>query len=299
MKKHSKLQELPLHLMMLPSVILVFIFSYIPLFGLVIAFQKFSPGKGILHSKWVGWKNFEYVFNLPTFTGVIRNTLVISISKLILHIIIPLIFALLLNEITSKRFKKTIQTVTYLPHFLSWVILGGIMINILSPSTGIINNIIKVFGGDPVFFLGTAKIFPYTIILSDIWKETGFSAVIYLAALTGIDPTLYEAAVVDGAGRLKQTWYITLACLVPTVVLMGILSMGNILNAGFDQIMNLYSIPVYSTGDIIDTFVYRLGLKDFQFSVATAVGLFKSAISTIMVLISYRLAYKTTGYKVL
>ncbi|CCX36952.1 putative uncharacterized protein [Clostridium sp. CAG:1013] len=292
-------QQLPLHLMLLPAVIILIIFHYVPIFGVVIAFQDYSPGKGILGSEWVGLENFQYVFSLPSFWGVIFNTFFIAVTKLILNIVFPLTFALLLNEIGNSKWKKFVQTVTYLPHFLSWVVLGGLLVNILSPTDGIVNNLLSSMGMEPVFFLGDAKIFPWTVIISDVVKEMGYGAVIYIAALTAIDPTMYEAAVVDGAGRWKQTLCITLPSLVPTVILLGVLSMGNVLNAGFDQVYNLYSPAVYSTGDIIDTFVYRLGLNDFQFAPATAVGLFKSLISTIMIVSSYKLAYKLTGYKVL
>lgn len=292
-------QQLPLHLMLLPAVIILIIFHYVPIFGVVIAFQDYSPGKGILGSEWVGLENFQYVFSLPSFWGVIFNTFFIAVTKLILNIVFPLTFALLLNEIGNSKWKKFVQTVTYLPHFLSWVVLGGLLVNILSPTDGIVNNLLSSIGMEPVFFLGDAKIFPWTVIISDVVKEMGYGAVIYIAALTAIDPTMYEAAVVDGAGRWKQTLCITLPSLVPTVILLGVLSMGNVLNAGFDQVYNLYSPAVYSTGDIIDTFVYRLGLNDFQFAPATAVGLFKSLISTIMIVSSYKLAYKLTGYKVL
>lgn len=292
-------QQLPLHLMLLPAVIILIIFHYVPIFGVVIAFQDYSPGKGILGSEWVGLENFQYVFSLPSFWGVIFNTFFIAVTKLILNIVFPLTFALLLNEIGNSKWKKFVQTVTYLPHFLSWVVLGGLLVNILSPTDGIANKILTSIGMEPVFFLGDAKIFPWTVIISDVVKEMGYGAVIYIAALTAIDPTMYEAAVVDGAGRWKQTLCITLPSLVPTVILLGVLSMGNVLNAGFDQVYNLYSPAVYSTGDIIDTFVYRLGLNDFQFAPATAVGLFKSLISTIMIVGSYKLAYKLTGYKVL
>ena len=297
MKKIKR--QLPLHLMLLPSVILLFIFSYVPMFGIVIAFQNYSPARGFGDSAWVGLKNFEYVFNLPSFSNVIYNTFFIAVIKMLLHLIVPVTFALLLNELRGPGFKKSVQTITYLPHFLSWVILGGIFVDILSPSNGVVNIIIKSLGGEPIFFLGDTKVFPWTIIVTDVWKEMGFNAVIYIAALTGIDPTLYEAAVVDGASRWKQTTKITLPCLVPTIILLATLSLGNVLNAGFDQVLNMYSISVYSTGDIIDTFVYRLGLKDFQFSAATAVGLFKSAISTVMIVFSYVTAYKTTGYRII
>ena len=292
-------QEKALHLMMIPPLLFLLAFSYLPMGGIVIAFQKYSPAKGILGSKWVGFQQFRYVFRLPTFLNVIQNTFFIACSKIILTLICTVTFALLLNEVLNRTFKKLVQTITYLPHFLSWVILGGIFVDILSPSSGVVNQFLKSLGCEPIFFLGDPKTFPWTIIVTDIWKELGFGAVVYIAALTAIDPTFYEAAVIDGASRWQQTLYVTLPAIAPTIVLMATLSMGNVLNAGFDQVYNLYSIAVYSTGDIIDTFVYRLGLEDFQFSASTAVGLFKSVISTTLIVSSYKIADWTTGYKII
>lgn len=292
-------QEKALHIMMIPPLLFLFAFSYLPMGGILIAFQKYSPAKGILGSKWVGLQQFEYVFRLPTFLNVIRNTFFIACSKIILTLVCTVAFALLLNEVRNRHLKRLVQTITYLPHFLSWVILGGIFVDILSPSSGFVNQIMKAFGLEPIFFLGDPQVFPWTIILTDIWKELGFGAVVYIAALTAIDPSFYEAALIDGASRWQQTLYVTLPCITPTIVLMATLSMGNVLNAGFDQVYNLYSIAVYSTGDIIDTFVYRLGMEDFQFSAATAVGLFKSAISTTLIVSSYKIADWTIGYKII
>ena len=291
-------RNLPLHFMILPAGILLLIYSYFPLFGNVMAFQKFRPNKGFFGSEWVGLDNFKYVFSLPDTAQVIWNTFFIAVLKLIAGIVIPVIVALLLNEMRSIRYKRVLQTVVYFPHFLSWVILSGIMIDILSPSQGIIGRAFTALGLEPVFFLGDAGVFPYTMVFTESWKEFGFGTIVYLAALTGIDPNLYEAAEIDGANRWKQTLNITLPGLMPTVVLMTILAMGNVLNAGFDQIFNLYSPQVYSTGDILDTFVYRLGMVDAQYSVATAVGLFKSAVSFTMLVISYAIAYKYTDYRV-
>jgi putative aldouronate transport system permease protein len=207
----------------------------------------------------------------------------------------PVLFALLLNEIRSRRFMRLIQTLIYMPHFMSWIILGGILLDVLSPSQGIVNTLLGLLGVKPLFFLGDLFWFPLTMVASDVWKSFGFGTVIYLAALTGIDPNLYEAAVVDGAGRWKQTLHITLPGIMPIVSLMTVLSMGSILNAGFDQIFNLYSPLVYKSGDIIDTFVYRLGMKQAQYGPATAVGLFKSVVSFIS--LSYRLAYLYGNYR--
>ncbi|NLM09278.1 MAG: sugar ABC transporter permease [Clostridiaceae bacterium] len=292
------IRELPLHILLIPGVIAVFIFNYIPMFGIVMAFQKFVPAKGFLGSEWIGLDNFRYIFNMPNIWNVIRNTVFIAVMKIIANLIVPIIFALLLNEVRKNAFKRTIQTIIYFPHFLSWVILGGILIDVLSPTSGIVNEFIGLFGIKPIYFLGDSKWFPFTLVFTNTWKEFGYNTIVYLAALTSIDPTLYEAAVVDGAGRLKQTWHITLPGILPIVTLMTVLSLGNVLNAGFDQVFNLYSPSVYSTGDIIDTLVYRIGMVEAQFSVSAAVGLFKSAISFVLVVISNKLANKYAGYRV-
>ncbi|AIQ70308.1 ABC transporter permease [Paenibacillus graminis] len=287
-------QQRAFHLMLVPSIILVFIFSYLPFYGLVIAFQDYNPGLGF-HSPWVGMENFEHVFKQEKFLRTIWNTLYMSIFKLVGGLVVPVIFALLLNEI--KHLKRTFQTLVYFPNFLSWVIMAGIMIDILA-SDGIINTFLSLFGLKPVSFLGNPSIFPWTMIVTDIWKGFGFGTIVYLAALTGIDPGLYEAALIDGAKRWKQTIYITLPLLTPTIILMAVLALGNVLNAGFDQIYNLYSPAVYESGDIIDTYVYRLGIVQAQYSIGTAIGLFKSVITSILVVLSLVLAKKVAGYRI-
>lgn len=284
------------HILLIPAVVLVFIFSYIPLYGLIIAFQKYNPAMGF-NSPWVGMENFEYLFRQPGFVRTIWNTFFIAVMKLIGGIIVPVTFALLLNEVRSTRIKRTYQTIIYMPNFLSWVIMAGVMIDILA-TDGAVNAVLGLVGLGPVNFLGDNSIFPWTMIISDIWKTFGFGTVVYLAALTGIDPGLYEAAIVDGAKRWKQTIYITLPMLMPTVVLMTILALGNVLNAGFDQIYNLYSPMVYKSGDIIDTYVYRLGIQQAQYSVGTAVGMFKSLVSGVLICASYYLADRVAGYRV-
>lgn len=284
------------HLMLIPGVVLVFIFSYLPFYGLIISFQDYNPGLGF-NSPWVGMENFHHVFQQPNFIRTIWNTLYMSIFKIIGGIVVPVIFALLLNEVAHTFIKRTFQTLVYLPNFLSWVIMAGIMIDILS-SEGIVNSFLGLFGLGPISFLGSPSIFPWTMIVTDIWKGFGFGTVVYLAALTSIDPGLYEAAVMDGARRWKQTLYITLPLLAPTIVLMSVLSLSNVLNAGFDQIFNLYSPAVYESGDIIDTYVYRLGIQQAQYSVGTAVGLFKSVVSCVMVALSYFLADRVAGYRI-
>jgi putative aldouronate transport system permease protein len=191
-----------------------------------------------------------------------------------------------------------VQTLVYLPHFLSWVILSGVLVDILSPSTGIVNQGLQWIGIEPIFFLANNNWFPYTLVLSNEWKEFGFSSIIYLAAITSINPSLYEAAVIDGANRWKQTWHVTLPGMAPIIVLMGTLSIGNVLNAGFEQVFNMYSPVVYESGDIIDTFVYRIGIVDAQYGVATAIGLFKSIVSFILLSVSYVLAYRLANYRI-
>jgi putative aldouronate transport system permease protein len=298
--KHIKFKrELPLHLMILPGLIILFIFHYLPMAGIIIAFQKFIPAKGLFgNQKWIGLDNFRYVFQLPSFSSIMWNTIYISLLKIVLGLVIPIVFAILLNEVKSSGLKRSIQTTIYLPHFLSWVILGGILIDILSPSDGLANRVIKLLGFQPIFFLGDNKWFPFTMVFTDSWKEFGYGTIVYLAAITGIDPALYEAAKMDGANRWKQVVHVTLPGMKMVIVLLLVLSLGNLLNAGFDQIFNLYSPPVYQSGDIIDTFVYRIGMLDAQFGVATAVGLFKSVISLIFISVSYYCAYKFADYRI-
>ena len=289
-------RQWPYHAMLLPGIIATVVFSYIPLYGLIIAFQKYNVALGF-QSEWVGLDNFRFLFSQPNFIRTIWNTLYITVFKIIGNIIVPVLFALLLNEVRSSKMKKTFQTLVYLPHFLSWVILAGLFTDILA-SGGVVNQMLSHFGAAPVRFLSSSSVFPWTMVVTDIWKSFGFGTVIYLAALSGIDPNLYEAAMVDGATRWQQTLRITVPLLVPTVILMTVLSLGGILNAGFDQIYNLYSPVVYSSGDIIDTYVYRLGIEQAQYSVGTAIGLFKSLISGVLILASYWLADRVAGYRV-
>lgn len=297
--RNGKLRrEMPLHLMILPALVLLFIFAYIPMFGIVIGFEKYVPTKGILGSKWVGLGNFKYLLELPDTMRVLYNTIYIAFMKIVAGLVVPIVFALLLNEVRIRLFKRTVQTIVYLPFFLSWVILSGIFIDLLSPSTGIVNQLLTGLGIKPIFFLGNEHWFPYIMVITDVWKGFGFATIVYLAALTSIDPTYYEVAVIDGAGRWKQTWHVTLPGVLPIVVLMMTLSLGNVLNAGFDQIFNLYSPAVYSTGDIIDTMIYRIGMKEAQFGVASAAGLFKSIVSFVFVFASYKFADRFAGYRV-
>ncbi len=284
MKKRLK-REIPFHLMLLLPMLFLAVFSFAPLFGILMAFQDYMPAKGILQSRWVGLENFDFIFSLPSSRQIFANTIIISLGKLAAGIIVPVFFALLLNEIRVIAFKRTVQTIVYLPHFLSWVVLANVVSSILG-FDGPVNSLIQSMGHDPILFLGSNVWFRPVIILSDCWKEFGYGSIIYLSALTSIDPGLYESASLDGASRLQKIFYITLPMLVPTIVLMMALNLGNILNAGFDQIFNLYNPLVYETGDIIDTYVYRIGLIDMQYSLATAVGLIKSVIGFVLIMSS-------------
>ena len=292
------IQEIPLYVMLAPAIVLVLVYAYTPMVGIAMAFQRVLPGKGIFGSPWVGFDNFAFVLKMPNILQVIWNTIRIAGLKAVAGVVVPVSVALMLNNVTGPAFKRTVQTVIYLPHFLSWVILAGIFVDILSPSEGVVNHLLRLVGIQPIFFLGNDKIFPWTMVFTDVWKSFGFGTIVYLAALTDIDPTLYEAAVVDGATRRQQTWYITLPGISGTIIMLSTLSLGNILNAGFDQIFNLYGPLVYRTGDIIDTLVYRIGILNSQYGVATAVGLLKSVVSLVLIGIAYKLAAKWADYRI-
>ena len=297
-KRRNFVRQLPFHFMLLPGVVIVLIYNYGPMMGLVMAFQNFKVTKGFWGSEWVGLENFKQLLRYPSIKTITFNTLYISFFKLLLGLVVPVIFALMLNLIKNKFFSGFIQTVTCLPHFLSWVILGGIFVNLLSPSSGIINKVIELLGGNPLYFLGDNNLFPWTVILTDVWKNFGYNSIIYMAAMASIDPAIYEAAKVDGASRFKQTLHVTLPGILPMVFVMGVLSLPRIMNAGFDQIFNLYSPMVYESGDILDTFIYRMGLENAQYSFSTAVGLLKSVIGLILVATGYKLADKYGNYRV-
>lgn len=296
-KKNNK-NELPYHLMLLPGMILVFIFSIVPMFGIVMAFQNYKPALGILGSDWVGLDHFKYMFQLPDSRSIFINTIVIAVGKIIVGMIVPIMFALVLNEARIGWFKKSVQTIVYLPNFLSWVVLGTVVSMIFSMD-GMVNNLLAFLGLERIMFLASNTWFRPLLIATDVWKGYGYSTIIYLAALTSINPALYESAAIDGANRWKQTIHITLPSILPTIVLLATLNLGSVLNAGFDQVFNLYNPVVYATGDIIDTFVYRMGLINMQFSFATAVGLLKSSVSFILIVISYKLADKYAGYRII
>jgi putative aldouronate transport system permease protein len=297
--KKIKKREIPLHIMVLPGMVIIFIFAYIPLFGLRIAFQNFIPARGFFGEQtWVGLDNLSLVLSFPNTLQVIRNTIVIALWKIALGLLVPITIALLLNEVKSRGLKRVIQTVIYFPHFISWIIYAGIMLDLLSPSYGIVNKFIGFLGFEPIFFLGDNRYFRATIVATDVLKSFGYGTVVYMAAIAGINPNLYEAAEIDGAGRWRQTIHITLPGIQMIIVLMMVLSLGNILNAGFDQIFNLYSFYVYDTGDIIDTLVYRMGLEQSMFGPSVAVGLFKSMVSLVFISLSYLAAYKLFDYRI-
>ncbi|MEK4058280.1 MULTISPECIES: ABC transporter permease [Paenibacillus] len=295
LKKNSEIKHY--WFMLIPALVWLIMFQIVPMFGVVMAFQDYNPGAGFLHSEFVGLENFRYMLELDDVRQALINTLIIALGKISGNLLIPLIFALMLNELRQKYMVKFVQTSVYLPHFLSWVILSGIMIQIFG-FNGPFNRVLEMFGFEPVQFFQQAGLFRGFIIGSDVWKNFGYNSIIYLAALAGIDGTLYEAAGIDGASRWRKLWHITLPGIRTTVVLLAILSLGSVLDAGFDQVFNLYNPLVYSTGDIIDTYVYRAGLQDLDFSLGTAVGLLKSVVSFILIINGYLLAKKLLGYRI-
>ena len=276
------------HLMLMPGMILLFIFTFVPMFGVVMAFQNYIPAKGILGSKWIGLQNFKTIFTLRDSRQIFANTLIISFWKILLKSLIPISFALLINEVKNKVVKNCVQTIVYLPHFLSWVVFAAVVQMVFSLD-GPINNLIAGFGGEPILFLGTNQWFRKVVVFTESWKEFGYASIVYFAALTGIDPGLYEAASIDGATRMDKLLNITLPGILPIILIMLTMELPNILSAGFDQIYNLYNPLVYDTGDILDTFVYRMGMTKRQYSIGTAVGLIKSMMGMILILTANKL----------
>lgn len=287
----------PLYAMLLPALTLLALFNYYPMYGIVIAFQRYNPGLGFWGSPWVGLRNFERLFASPSFGQIMTNTVIIAVSKIVLLQIGAIILALMLNEVRSLLFRRVLQTVVYLPHFLSWVVLGGILADILSKS-GLLNQALVAIGVEPVVFLSSNRWFRPVVVLSHIWKEVGWSAIIYLAALAGLDPQLYEAAALDGAGRWRQTLHVSLPGIRPVMIVLAVLGLGQALNAGFEQIFVLYNPSVFQTGDILDTYIYRQGLVSSQFSLAAAAGLMGATISFALIVISFWAARKWADYRV-
>ncbi len=295
--KQEAAHNWPLYVMILPSFVLAVIFCYVPMGGLVMAFQDYKPWLGISGSQFVGMDQFKQIFMFRESYQAIINTLVIAVAKIIFGLIVPIVMALLLNEVRNAGLKKGIQTLVYLPHFLSWITVAGMLRDILGLD-GIVNAFLQKLGVEPIFFMGEAGMFRQIVVLSDLWKGFGFGMIVYLAAISNIDQSLYEAAEMDGANRWQQTMHITIPGIMPMIIVMATLSLGNVLNAGFDQIFNLYSPLTYSTGDIIDTYVYRQSLVNGQYSFGTAVGLFKSGVGLLLTAVAYRLAYKFAGYRI-
>ena len=279
----NRTSQIYFHLMLLPGMIFLLIFNYIPMGGMVMAFENFKPAKGIFGSDWVGFKQFERLFSNSDFYELIRNTLVISLGKLVIKLVVAVAFAVLLNEIKTMWLKKSVQTIVYLPHFLSWVVLAPVVFYMFGIN-GTVNNLFSSFGLDKINFIGSNDYFQGLLIGTSIWKEFGYGSIVYLAAITAVDPGLHEAAAIDGASWWQRVWNVTLPAMVPIIILMLAIDVGHVLSAGFDQVYNLYSVRVYETGDILDTYVYRVGLQQRQYSFATAVDMFKSIIGLVLMI---------------
>jgi putative aldouronate transport system permease protein len=281
-----------LYLLMAPGIIWYVIYKYLPMYGLIIAFKNFNFAAGISGSPWVGLKHFQFLFSFPDFYVILRNTVLISIYNLVFGFSVPIILALLLNELTGIRLKRTLQTVFYFPHFLSWVVFGGVIIQLLGPNEGMVNSLIKLCGGQPVFFMAKPEYFRSIVVISAILKEAGWGAIVYIAALAGIDSEQYEAAAVDGVNNWQKLIYITLPGIMNTIVIMFILKIGYLLEVSFEQIFVLYNPMVYEVGDVLSTYIYRIGLQGMKFSMTTAIGLFQSVIGLVLVLLTNKLARK-------
>ncbi len=281
-----------IYLFIAPVFIYLMVFKYYPIYFVQIAFRNYRITRSVLDSPWVGFANFMTMFDTPGFFDALTNSILISIYKLLAGFPMPIILALLLNEMNSLRFKRITQTAIYLPHFISWAIISGIMYNLLSVDGGVINNVIRAFGGKEIYFLGDPKYYRTILVLSNMWKEAGWGTILYLAAITNIDPSLYEAATVDGANRWQRLWHITIAGIRSTIVVLFIIRLGHVLDAGFEQAMALNNTMVRSVGDILDTFVYRIGLEEGKYTIATAAGLFKTAVAAVLVLSSDKVAKK-------
>lgn len=289
------LRDRYLILMCIPAIAFFLIFSYYPMYGVQIAFKDYSPALGIEGSPWVGLKHFEQFFNGFYFGRLLTNTLAISIYSLLWGFPLPIIFALMLGEFKEGFFKRSIQTVSYLPHFVSLVVTCGMIINFLSPTNGVLNMAIRAFGGRPVNFLGYPQYFRTIYVTSGIWQEFGWNSIIYVAALSGIDQQLYEAARIDGAGRWKQMIHVTLPGIMPTMITLLILNVGNVMSVGFEKIILLYNSSTYETADVISTYVYRMGLQSLQYSFSSAVGLFNSVVNICILFIANKVAKLATG----
>jgi len=290
-------KSIPIYMLLIPAMLLLLVFHYAPIFGIVIAFKNFSPFKGVLGSKWVGIKYFINFLTDENFWRVMKNTILINFYQLAFGFPFPIIFALFLNELKSNKFKKVIQTVSYLPHFVSWVVVASIVTTVLSPSTGIINSFLKsVFNIDPIYFLVKQQYFRNILVVSSIWKGFGMSSVYYIASLASIDQELYQAAAIDGAARIRQTWHITLPGLRNIIIVLLVINIGSMITIGFEQIYLLYNPLVYDVGDVISTYTYRLGIEKTQYSLTTAIGITQSMVNFILVYTANRLSRVLAGW---
>lgn len=279
------------YLMLLPFMLFIIIFKYVPMYGIVLAFKDFRVRAGIMGSPWAGLKYFKQLFTALSFREVLSNTLILSLLKLFLCFPVPILLALFINEIRNDKLKKTFQTVSYLPHFISWVIAASFITDVLALG-GPVNAIIKAFGGTPIYFMADTKYFRGVLILSEIWKTCGWSSIVYIAAIAGISQDMYEAAEIDGARKLQKIWYITLPSIRPTILTLFILEVGKLLSAGFDQVYNLYSPAVYSVADILDTYTYRQGILNQNYSYATAAGLFQNVVGFVLIILTNMIVRK-------
>ena len=291
---HYLRNEYDLYLMVIPMLIIFFLFAYRPLTGLIIAFKRFSPFKGVWDSPWVGLMHFQEFFNGPFVWRILRNTLTISAASLLFGFPAPIILALLLNELQAKRFKKAVQTISYVPHFISVVVVCGMVVSFLSPSSGVVNSMLKWFGHEPIYFLSQPQYFVPIYVIMNIWKGVGYSSIVYISALTAIPEEQYEAARVDGAGRFSQLLHVTLPGLMPTIVVMLLIQLGGILNVGYEAIILLYNPGIYEAADVINTYVYRTGILEARYDYSTAVGLFNSVVSLVIVLAANRVSNSIT-----
>jgi len=290
-------KELPIFLILLPGILLVLVFNYFPIYGIIIGFKDFSPYKGILGSPWAGFKHFSFFLSDPNFWRVMRNTILINFYEIIFGMPVPLIFALMLNELKMLKVKKTIQTISYLPHFISWVIAAGIISAMLSPTSGIVNIILnKTLGIEPIYFLAEPRFFRGIIVVSAIWKTFGMSSVYYIAAMSSIDPQIYEAAKIDGGNRWHQIWYITLPGIRNMFIILLVLQVGRMVSIGFEQVFLFYNPLVYDVGDVISTYTYRLGIEQTQYSLTTAIGFTQSLVNFILVYSTNRLSKTLAGW---
>ncbi|MGI2295326.1 ABC transporter permease [Paenibacillus sp. GXUN7292] len=293
---HAYWKHKYLTFLFIPAVIYYIVFHYVPIYGIIIAFKSYKFSLGIWGSPWVGLKHFEELFTVGSFWQVFRNTFLLSFYKLVFGFPAPILFALLLNEIRMVLFKRVVQTISYFPHFLSWVVLAGLALQFLSPGTGPINLILQELGMKPIFFLGSSDWFRPVLVITDIWKELGWGTIVYLAAISGVNPEEHEAATVDGANRFHRIYYITLPAMAPVITIMLIFAIGRLVNDDFDQVFNLLNPAVMNVGDVLSTYTYRMGLVNMEYSFATAVGLFKNIIAFTMIITANAIAKRINEY---